>query len=97
MIVFEIFGLLFLIAFFTFPMWIHNWKHLFNRELQRKTKEYLKNCKKVQIPIIKLNYTKNCTQEQPFKINDQMSIICNFPCDGICKLKGNEKILESKS
>jgi hypothetical protein len=80
--VLEFIGLLFLIIFFTFPLWINkNYQSIFKKELNYNIKS-LNN--KIKLEIIQ---KKICTEEQPFKIDDKLSIVCNFPCNGLCQLK----------
>jgi len=38
---------------------------------------------------------KKCTQQQPYKINENLSIICNFTCDGNCKIINNHNMFIS--
>ena len=90
----EILGLLLLLPMMTFPLWIHNnWKILYfdknykllmkiQKEERKKYKNLLKEHK--NDPIIAPK--KICTQTQPFQIDEKHYIICNFSCDGNCRL-----------
>jgi len=94
MIFFEILGCLFMLSFFTFPLWIHNnWKVIIGPE-RKKLKNYLKEQKKLQFPKQKnIQYQKKmCSKQQPFKVDEKLSIICNFACDGNdCQFEDLEK------
>jgi hypothetical protein len=92
----DIIGSLFLITFFTFPMWIDgNWKTFTaqGRKDSRETKLYLKKekerLKNIPIPQMK-NEKKICTQYQPFQLTEKDYAICNFICDGDCQFKGTK-------
>lgn len=108
MIFFEILGVLLMLAFFTFPLWIHNnWKVMIycklldingfyvwvDRKDYKETKIYLKELKEIQEPVQKFVYKqKICSKQQPFKIDEKLSIICNFACDGKdCQFEDLEK------
>ncbi|MDD5649127.1 MAG: hypothetical protein PHF86_01730 [Candidatus Nanoarchaeia archaeon] len=86
----EITGLILLLLFFSFPIWINkdNWKTFFN-------KEYFKQKKKLQKTILPIEYkNKICSQYQPFKLSKKKYVICNFLCDGECIFKGTKFYIE---
>lgn len=75
----EIVILPFYLYFFYWIISIGIFMYRNNKELE---KHYGKNFNKPIKNNVKVIEQKICTQSQPFK----ESIICNFPCDGNCKL-----------
>ena len=87
----EILGLLLILFFFTFPIWLNwnqmskwnwkDWKEYFfdNHNIYHGYHDY-----HVKTSVVKSKLIKKCSKTQPYKLNEKQEIIYNFICDGKC-------------
>ena len=69
-----------------FIIWVIRCEIRIYRE-EKKCKDLCPDWGKKPIPVKFEIRKKICTHTHPFVLNEKESIICNFPCDGICKFK----------